>query len=141
MRKVLFDVDKKSTFNLSSVPFQFLYCSQVLFDTEETPYRILTSQASTGLDTIWTDRNIGKLDSVFEEWNINSHARVVSVDVKHNYAYKIHLEFNSQHLLLIAGEIYEQIDKSLNYKIQDEMIMAFKDVENAKIFEQLAECG
>ena len=141
VKEISFDIEKDPTFDLSLIPFQFLYCNQILFDTEDGTYSLITSQTSTALDTFWIKKDTNKFYGVCEKLVINSHARVVSVDVKHHFTYKIHLQFNSQHIILVAGDIYDNPDGSLTYKVQNEMIIVFKDVESANIFDRLTKCG
>ncbi|MBY0535634.1 MAG: hypothetical protein K2P88_07275 [Chitinophagaceae bacterium] len=140
VKTILFDIDREPKFDLSSIPFHFLYTIQIQLDTEDSTYRLFTSQTNIGLDTFWADKNTAGVDRTLEELKVNSNVKVVSVGVDHGYVYKIHLQFNSQHLILITGNINENFDGSFTYKKQDEIILAFKDIESAEIFERLAEC-
>lgn len=97
VKTILLDIDRKPKFDLSSIPFHFLYTNQIQLDTEDSTYRLFTSQTNTGLDTFWADKNTAGVDRTLEELKVNSKAKVVSVGVEHGYVYKIHLQFNSQH--------------------------------------------
>ncbi|MEI6950881.1 hypothetical protein V9K67_27120, partial [Paraflavisolibacter sp. H34] len=143
VREIIFDLDPNPTFDLSSFPFDFKYCLSVIVKTEEKLYRIYTAMTSGGFDTFW----IIPLPESFIGENFPSrklNSEIIDVNVFYgieNYAYKLAFKFKSTELFLYAAEIYDLADGSLDFKINDEMILAFEDKQNAEKFDQLIKNG
>lgn len=54
---------------------------------------------------------------------------------------RINIEFEKSNLILYLGEIYPTNDGGLDYRINDEMILAFEKKTDAETFERKVNCG
>jgi len=141
VHRVLFKEDNYPTFNKASIPFEFLYCLDVIFITEKGNYRITTSQTEDSLDTFWIDA-IEEIDKDLKVYEINS--KVIDIFVEnsvYNYPFKLVFEFEHNTLILYSAEIYDNAEKHLEYRINDEMIIVFINKEDAFKFEKEINSG
>ena len=50
-----------------------------------------------------------------------------------NYAFKIKIEFENSKLFIYSGEVYDKMNNTLDYVINDEMILVFENEKEAGI--------
>ena len=135
--EILFDIDSNPTFDIKNIPFNFLYCNSVVLITEKGNFKITTNMSSDGVDGLWTFP-ISDIDHSKKHVLIES--KIKNIEVKHgidNLPFKISLKFETKSILFYSGEIYDNYDNTLDYKINDEMILCFTDKNEAIIFEKL----
>lgn len=134
--RVSFQIDFNPTFDKKAIPFDFKYCHSVTLIADKGIFNISTSLTTYGVDTFW-------IKPVTEDQNSSSYlqvdSKVKNIDIIYgygNYAFKINIEFEKGNLLLFAGEIYDKADGRIEYKGNDEMILAFENLADAETFEK-----
>jgi hypothetical protein len=135
---VVFDMDENPSFDKKLLPFKFKYCNAISFITDKGNFKLKTSMTSEGLDTFWV-LPISQIDILPTSTEINSKVKNWRIETKYNkFAFKIIMKFEKTELFLFAGEIYETSSELLEYKLNDEMILAFETQKEAEVFENLA---
>ena len=138
---ILLHEDNYPTFDKSSVPFNFLYCNEVIFITERGNFILSTIQTEEGLETFWID-SISEIKNDLKVYEVDS--IVINAYVEnsiYNYPFKLEFEFEKKTLTLYAAEIYDDNKKQLRYRINDEMILAFINKKDANQFEDIINYG
>lgn len=137
---ILFEPGLNPTFDVTLVPFRFDYAHSVIVEAELGSFIVSTSMNSEGFETFWISEKAGASLSEFQTISIDSVAAEVEVYIEHEYAYGFCFHVGLKRMYLYAGEIYDRADGTLDYKIQDEMILVFQDEQDATAFTHLAGC-
>ncbi len=135
---VSFVLDKEPTFDLNNVPFRFSYAHSITIHCTNENYLIHSSQTSRAVDTLWIEK-IEKDECVKEGDLIKGiDEPVLKLQSKIGYdqfCFKIKIETKNHFIIFYAAEIYDQPNGTLDYKMNDEMILAFDDLRESDIFE------
>lgn len=131
-------LDEEPTFDLSTVPFQFEYSFSAILITEKVNYRIMPMMTSIGLETFWIDQ-VEKEDSNGKILEVDSVAKAIHFENEKDFSYpfKMSLLFDNREFFLYCAEIYEGNEGCLQYKTNNEMLLAFNDRKEAMEFEEL----
>jgi|GEM_PF-4768186 len=138
LERIGFDIDFFQEFDASEVPFAFTYANSIVMQTEVGCYLLHTSMTSSGADTFWIQKKCNHSNKPGAEKQY--HEKVLSATAENNqegWCFKIHLKTTNSNLVLYAAEIYRNATGSLDYKMNDEMILIFENLEAAKEFERL----
>ena len=140
--KVILSLDTDQTFDFNSVPFSFEYSFSASLITDKGNFKITTSQTSLGSDTFWIDTNENNSETGKVKI-INSIVKNVFLEVykESKYPFKMVFELEKATLLLYCGEIYDTSNGKLDYKVNDEMLLVFDDIQESQKFEVLVNCG
>ena len=138
---IYFNVDTNPTFDKKAVPFHFLYCYSVSIVSDKGNFDIHTAMTDSGVETFWIlpSKEVKTSSNFFQVYS-----KVISLDTKtgyDDYPFKIKLEFEKNKVLLYCGELYDKIDGEIDYKINDEMILAFQNEIDAQEFERIINYG
>ncbi len=135
---IYYETDLTPTFDTNKIPFDFVYSHSVSLITNKGNFRIGTAMTSEGIDTFWIIP-LSEIDHSNNCVRIESSLNTVVVEESiHNLPFKMSIHFNSTSICLYCADIYEGSNDSLDYKINDEMILVFSDTEQASIFETLS---
>jgi hypothetical protein len=138
--RISFLLDLNPTFELDDVPFQFKYAHSICFHIEEINYLLSTSQTSLGIETFWIEQ-IRNLDDIGKSnFTAEINERIEKIEVKEgieHFYYKIGMETEKNKWWFIAGEIYNTHEGKLNYKFNDEMILAFSNLLEVNKYEEI----
>jgi hypothetical protein len=141
LKSIGFYIDSSPGFDASEVPFAFKYAYSIVMQTEVGCYHLHTSMTTSGIDTFWIQKECSHLGR--PEVEKQYHEKVLSAIAENNqegWCFKIHLKTATSNLVLYAAEIYRNATGSLDYKINDEMILVFENLEAAEGFERLTIC-
>ncbi|CAN5847198.1 hypothetical protein BH11BAC7_BH11BAC7_25150 [soil metagenome] len=137
--RLVFLPDEDSTFEKEGVPFSFRYCSAVIVYSDKGNFKLHTCMADNGLETLW-------LSPAEEEVNteatffipVNAQVKTIHFSDGHEgYPFRLQIEFERTNIFLYAADIHRNDDDSYKYMMNDEMILAFEDEDEAKRFETL----
>jgi hypothetical protein len=137
VERVVFHEDDKPTFYKQKIPFEFRYCHSITLITDKESFEITTTMTSNGIDTFWIRPSVLASNTI-NFLTINS--RVTNVHVQNgydNYAYGLKIEFATNLLFLYSADLYENNKGGIDYKINDEMILAFCSKTEAGKFESM----
>jgi hypothetical protein len=136
--KIIFSLDKEPVFDVNAVPFHFEYSIDVFFLTQKGNYKVTSAQTSEGTETFWIEQ-VGQITDNDKELVVNSVVKNVHLERASNisYAFKMSIQFENKEFYLYCGEIYDDVDNSLQYNIYDEMLLAFDSKPEAMKFESL----
>jgi hypothetical protein len=140
--RMLLLLDTEPTFNKTVVPFKFDYSFLVTLITNKGAFRIISAATFNGTETFWIEQVEEKLvgNKVIEIGsNIQSIKLKTAKDFQHPF--KMSIEFDNKEIFLFCGEIYDDIDGSLKYNLNDEMIFVFDERQEAMRFEKLINHG
>ena len=138
IRRIYLSVDEEPTFDKKSIPFSFEYCYSVGILTDKGFIHVGTSMTNSGVETFWSEECENKFPGNFIDLNLI--VKDITYDNGYDgYACKLKLDFGSEKIILIAGEIYDtREEKVFDYKINDEMILVFRDENEVTKFAKLA---
>lgn len=115
-----------------------LLVSIIVFTTDKGNYSLRTAMANSGIDTFW----IEPVESLESGGLIKSiQSNVIAVSCKNGYndlAYRICIRFEDSVIIIFAAEIYDSEDDHYDYKLNDEMLLAFDNEIEAEKFEAAA---
>jgi hypothetical protein len=135
---VAFNIDSRPTFDKATLPFEFYYCSSIVFTTNNGNYKIHTAMTGSTFDTFWVE----PIESTESGDLIKSiQSKVMAVSCKNGYndlAYKLSMEFDDFTLTIFAAEIYDTAADNYEYKMNDEMLLVFDNKSEAEKFETAA---
>jgi hypothetical protein len=132
IEKVTFDEDLNPTFDKGTLPFTFKYCFSATFHTNQGNYKLHTSQTSEALDVLWA-KPIETLGRITSEKYINEKIKESSCETGYDqWIYKLTIEFDNCVLLFYAAEVYDTIEGKYEIKINDEMLLVFESISEAR---------
>ena len=139
LRKLSFFVDLEPTFDIEKIQFSFKYAHQLIMHTDKSDYSLGTAQTSTAIDALWTD-NINSIDKTKKPdltLEINEQIQNIKVDRGiEDYYYKLTLTTNKNTWTFISADIYDN-NGTVDFKINDEMLLVFSDKQELEKFEKL----
>jgi hypothetical protein len=139
--RIIYDIDSNPTFDIRNLPFDFLYCNSVSLITEKGNFSVSTFMTSEGVYGLWTLSN-AEIDQSKSHILVESTIRNITIRQGiDNLPCKMSIKFDTKNIILYSGEIYDRQDDKYDYKINDEMILAFDDEKQASIFENLTNYG
>lgn len=137
VERISFDIDINPTFDKQNIPFEFKYCNSIRISTDKESFDVNTSITNNAVETFWIFESTGVK-------NFSRHLEVNSIvnDIEFengaaNYAFKIKIEFANSKLFIYSGEVYDNMNNTLDYVINDEMILVFENEKDAEIFETI----
>ncbi|MCX6262928.1 MAG: hypothetical protein NTZ47_00090 [Bacteroidetes bacterium] len=142
IEKVILSLDTNPTFDPKSIPFSFEYSFSASLITNKGNFNIITSQTSEGSDTFWID--------TFENNNEIGKDKIIRSNVKNvffeafkesKYPFKLVFELEKSILIFYCGEIYNESNGKVNFKVNDEMLLVFEDMQESQKFETLVNYG
>jgi hypothetical protein len=135
------DIDDAPQFDKKSLIFDFVYCNSISMVTSQGNFTVQTATDSEGLDTFWI---VSMKDKVKSDLRIEIKSNLLKSDFtesKYKIPFKLRFKFNNTVVLLYAAEIYDTSTTLCDYKINDEMILLFRNEEDATTFEALLDRG
>lgn len=140
--RIILSLDTQPTFDKDAVPFQFDYSFFALIVTNKGNFKIIAASTSNGTETFWIEQveEISEVDKVIE---IGSGIKSIQLETAKdfNHPFKLSIRFDSKEILLYCGEIYDDVDGTIKYNINDEMILVFDERQEAMNFETLINYG
>ena len=137
VERISFDIDTNLTFDKKAIPFEFTYCNTIRISTDKEHFDINTSMTDSAVETFWILAST-VVKNFSRHLEVNS--RVKSIEFKNgidNYAFKIQIEFENRKLFIYSGEVYDKANNTLDYAINDEMILVFENEKDAETFETI----
>jgi len=139
--RIIFDIDSSPTFDIKNIPFDFDYCNSVSLITNKGNFQIGTSITSESIDGLWVF-SLQEIDQSKKHISVNSKIKNIAIELGlGGLPFKMAITFETKNLLLYSGEIYDKSNGGFDYKINDEMILAFNEEKQAAIFENLVNYG
>jgi hypothetical protein len=137
VERIIFHENDTPTFDKQKIPFEFRYCHTITFITAIENLEITTTMTSNCIDTFWIRPSVIASNTT-NFLTVNS--RVTNVHFQNgydNYAYCLKIEFRDSLLWLYSADLYENNHGGIDYKINDEMILAFCCETEAGKFENM----
>ena len=140
--KLILCLDSKPTFNKAVIPFSFDYAFYVILVTNRGNFKISSSATFDGTETFWTE----KVGNIVEESffvSINSLIKSIQLDnVKDcKVPARLFLRFDNRDLFIYCAEIYDRLDGSVDYILNDEMILVLYDKTDTPTLDALLNYG
>jgi hypothetical protein len=138
MERIILSLDTEPAFNITTVPFKFDYSLFVTLITSKGNYTVITSATSDGMETFWIEE-VKKVPEGNKVTEIDSLLKGIQFEVMKGFKYpfKVSLQLGTRDLFLYCGEIYDNIDGTLRYTFNDEMLLVFDSVQEAMKLERL----
>jgi hypothetical protein len=137
IERICLDIDTNPTFDKNTIPFEFKYCNLIRISTNKEHFDIITSMTESSVDTFWISKST-EVRNISEYIEINS--TIKNIEYKNgldNYAFKIKIEFENSKLFIYSGEVYDKMNNTLDYVINDEMILVFENEKEAEKYETI----
>jgi hypothetical protein len=136
--RFVFLTDENPTFDKTAIPFAFRYCFSVTIYTDNGNFKIHTYMSNNGIETLWFSpaAEVDPEASFFVP--VNAKVKAITFQDGHDgYPFRLQFEFERTKITFYAADIYDK-ENGIDYKINDEMILAFEDENEAARFEELA---
>jgi hypothetical protein len=137
--RFVFLTDENPTFDKTAVPFAFRYCFSVTIYTDNGNFKLHTVMANNGIETLW----FSPAEAVDPETSffipVNAKVKDIAFTDGHDgYPFKLQFEFERMKITFYAADIHPNNDDGIDYVINDEMIFAFENEDEALHFEKAA---
>ena len=141
VEKIALSIETNPTFDFKVLPFRFEYSFFAILFTNKGNFKIIPAQASSGENTFWIQL-IKNFEETTKTIHLNSFIKNIYSEIakESRYIFKIVFEFETAELFLYCGEIYDTTNETLDYRVNDEMILVFHDKKEAQKFEDLVNC-
>ena len=137
VERVSFDIDNNPTFNKKVIPFEFTYCYSIRIVTDKEHFDIMTSMTDSSIETFYI---LASTEPKTFSRHLEVKSKVKDIEFKNgagDYAFKIKIQFENSKLFIYCGEVYDKENNSLDYVINDEMILVFEIEKDAETFETI----
>lgn len=132
-------IDKKPTFDQARLGILFEYWHSVKIITNSSCFWIQPNEVSSGLNAFRLTE-ASEDDRSFDK-SIKIHSVLSSLSIQSGLdglPFKLVLNFGDKEIYMYQADIYDQEDGSVDYKMNDEMILVFYNHKDASQFERRA---
>ena len=138
LKRLTFFLDLEPTFDISKIPFSFNYARQLIIHSDKANYYLQTTQTSSAIETFWVSADsFDKNEQPDLTLEINEVIQNIKTEKGlDDYCYKIILTTQKNTWTFMSADFYDTNDGTVDFKINDEMIIATVDSKNLELYER-----